>query len=64
MLILVDKLAKEENVNKQYVKLDNDIKELKSDVKVLAEVMKKGFESVGKRFEDMQKYMNTRFEDM
>jgi len=59
VLILVEKLAKEEDVNKQYEKLDDDIKELRSDVKVLAEVMKKGFESVDKRFEDM----NKRFEE-
>ena len=60
VLILVEKLAKEEDVNKQYEKLDDDIKELRSDVKVLAEVMKKGFESIDKRFESVDK----RFEDM
>ena len=71
VLILVEKLAKEEDVNKQYEKLDDDIKEVRSDVKVLAEVMKKGFESVDKRFEEqnqriieLREDMNKRFEMM
>ena len=43
---------------------DHNITELRSDIKVLAETMKQGFESIDKRFEDMYKYMDKRFEDM
>ncbi|NIA30965.1 MAG: hypothetical protein GWP06_13760 [Actinobacteria bacterium] len=43
---------------------DQNITELRSDIKILAETMKQGFESVNKRFEDMYKYMDKRFEDM
>lgn len=43
---------------------DNNVIELRSDIKVLAETMKQGFESIDKRFEDMYKYMDKRFEDM
>ena len=35
-------------------------KEIKSDIKILAEVLKKGFEDINQRFEDI----NKRFEDM
>ncbi len=49
----------------------NEALVIKSDIKVLAEVMKKGFENVdkrfediNKRFEDMQRYMDKRFEDI
>ena len=48
---------------------EQNILEIKSDIKVLAEIMKQGFESmdkrfeaVDKRFEDMYNYMNKRFE--
>ncbi|NIA30964.1 MAG: hypothetical protein GWP06_13755 [Actinobacteria bacterium] len=43
---------------------DQNITELRSDIKIIAETMKQGFESVNKRFEDMYKYMDKRFEDM
>lgn len=57
---------------------DQNITEFRSDIKVLAETMKLGFEaiekrfqavdkrfeSVDKRFEDMYRYMDKRFEDM
>ncbi|NIA29482.1 MAG: hypothetical protein GWP06_06165 [Actinobacteria bacterium] len=57
---------------------DQNIAEFRSDIKVLAETMKLGFESVDKRFEtvekrfesidkrfeDMYRYMDKRFEDM
>ena len=52
--------------------------EIRSDIKILAEIVKQGFErmdkrfeavdkrfeAVNKRFEDMHKYMDKRFEDM
>ncbi len=45
--------------------------EIRSDIKILAEIVKQGFErmdkrfeAVDKRFEDMHKYMDKRFEDM
>ncbi|NIA30048.1 MAG: hypothetical protein GWP06_09080 [Actinobacteria bacterium] len=50
---------------------DQHITELKSDVKILAETMKKGFEAidkrfeaVDKRFEDLYRYMDKRFESV
>ena len=57
---------------------EQQIKDIRSDIKVLTETMKQGFEAiekrfeavdkrfeaVDKRFEDMYNYMNKRFEDM
>jgi len=40
---------------------DQNISDLRSDIKVLAETMKQGFEAVDKRFEDMYKYIDKRF---
>ena len=45
----------------------NDIVELKSDVRIIAETVKQGFELMEKRFEDMNKRfddVNKRFDDM
>ena len=49
---------------------DQNMIELRGDIKILAETMKQGFETmdkrfeaVNKRFEDMYAYMNKRFED-
>ena len=48
---------------------DQNVQEIRNDIKLLTEAMKKGFESVDKRFEavdkrfeDMFNFMNTRFE--
>jgi len=42
--------------------LDNKLEELKSDVKVLAEVMREGFRQIDKRFEELTHQMDKRFE--
>ncbi len=42
--------------------LDNKLEELKSDVKVLAEVMREGFRQIDKRFEELTYQMDKRFE--
>ena len=38
--------------------------EVKNEIKLLAETMKQGFKAVDRRFEDQYKYMDKRFEDM
>jgi len=41
---------------------DQNIAELRSDIKLIAETMQQGFEAIDKRFEDIFKYMDKRFE--
>ena len=43
---------------------DQNVQEIRNDIKLLTEAMKRGFESVDKRFEDMLNYTNRRFESM
>ena len=38
--------------------------EFRGDIRILAETMKRGFETIDKRFEDTYKYMDKRFEDI
>ncbi|MDY6968332.1 MAG: hypothetical protein SVR08_06730 [Spirochaetota bacterium] len=48
-------------------KIEDEDNEIKSDIKILAEVMKKGFDDINLRFEDMNKRVediNNRFEHM
>ena len=56
-IIVGEKLTKLEEVEKEQ-------EETKSDIKMLIEVVKQGFEDVNKRFEDLYSYMDKRFEDM
>ena len=56
-LLLSEKLKKVEEFEE--VK-----EETKSDIKMLIEVVKQGFEDVNKRFEDLYRYMDKRFEDI
>lgn len=47
-------------------KIEDEDNEIKSDIKILAEVMKKGFDDINLRFEDMNKRVediNNRFND-
>ncbi len=53
VLLLSENIVRKESYEKQQL-------EIKSDIKILAESQKQGFEQVDKRFEDM----NNRFEDM
>ncbi len=53
MVLLVENVVRKEEYGQE-------VSEIKSDIKVLAEVMKQGFEDVNKRFEDV----NKRFDDM
>ena len=50
-----------ENIVKKSV-YEQKVLEISSDIKLLTETMKRGFESVDKRFEDMYNYMNKRFD--
>ena len=52
-LIVAEKIEKVEDIEETQT-------DIRSDIKVIAEVMKKGFEDMNQRFEDM----NQRFEDM
>ncbi len=52
-LIVAEKIEKVEDIEETQA-------DIRSDIKVIAEVMKKGFEDMNQRFEDM----NQRFEDM
>ncbi len=60
VLILAEHVVSKEKHGYEYQALRDDIAEVKSDVKVLAETMRQGFESIDKRFVDF----NQRFEDM
>lgn len=65
MVILVESLAKKGEINKQrYEELISAIKEVQSDIEVLAEVMKKGFEDVNHRFEEQNQRIIKLREDM
>ena len=60
VLLLTDNLVKSDTYHE-------DIVELKSDVRIVAETMKQGFAQTDRRFEDMNNRfedMNKRFEDM
>jgi hypothetical protein len=45
-------------------KTDDDQPLTKGDFKIFVEMINKRFEAIDKRFEDMQKYMDKRFEDI
>ena len=53
VLIIAEHVVSKEKQNSEFQFLRNDMTELKSDVRVLAETMNKGFESNDKRFEDI-----------
>ncbi|GAG57207.1 unnamed protein product [marine sediment metagenome] len=57
VLLLTENIVRKESYQAQQL-------EIKSDIKILTEIQKQGFEQVDKRFEDMFKYMDKRFEDM
>ncbi len=60
VLLLSENIVRKESYQTQHL-------EIKSDIRILAESQKQGFEQVNKRFEDMNnrfKDMNNRFEDM
>ena len=57
VLLLSENIVRKESYQTQQL-------EIKSDIKILAESQKQGFEQVDKRFEDMFRYMDKRFEDM
>ena len=55
--ILINNIFKREDI-------DQHLRVLGNDIKVISETIKIGFEKVDKRFEDMYKLMDKRFEDM
>jgi hypothetical protein len=55
IVLLTENIVKKESYDKEQY-------EIKSDIKILAELVKQGFERMDKRFEDMQIQMNKRFE--
>ena len=69
IVLLTENIVRKESYNREQ-------HEIRSDIKILAEIIKQGFErmdkrfeavdkrfeAVDKRFEDMQKYMDKRFE--
>ena len=60
ILLLTDNLVKKDQ-------FENNITELKSDVRLVVESMKQGFAAMDKRFEDMNKRfddVNSRFDDV
>ncbi len=60
IVLLIDNVVKKSNY-------DQNLLEVKSEIRLLAETMKEGFKSIDKRFEDINKRfedMNKRFEDM
>ena len=64
VLLLTENIVRKESYEKQQL-------EIKSDIKILAESQKQGFDLMDKRFEDinnrfsdMNNSMNSRFEDM
>ncbi len=60
LTLLMDNIAAKQDMDHQFA-------EVKSDIRILAETMKQGFEQVNKRFEAVDKRfedMNKRFEDM
>lgn len=52
----------EERIEKDEAKEEFNL--LRSEIKILAETMKMGFERTDKRFEDLIHYIDKRFEDM
>ena len=57
VLLLTENIVRKESYQAQQL-------EIKSDIKILAEGQKQGFEQVDKRFEDMFRYMDKRFEQV
>lgn len=60
ILLLTDNLVARE-------RYDQDVSEIKSDVRVIADTMKQGFEEMNRRFEGIAKRfedMNRRFEEL
>ncbi|MBA7553491.1 hypothetical protein ES705_46083 [subsurface metagenome] len=57
VLLLTENIVRKESYQAQQL-------EIKSDIKILTEIQKQGFEQVDKRFEDMFKYMDKRFEEV
>ncbi|MCK4542875.1 MAG: hypothetical protein KAU17_11630 [Spirochaetales bacterium] len=57
ILLLTENLVRKESYEKEQY-------EIKSDIKILAELVKQGFERMDKRFEAMQIHMDKRFEAM
>ncbi len=57
VLLLSENIVRKESYQAQQL-------EIKSDIKILAEGQKQGFEQVDKRFEDMLRYMDKRFEQV
>jgi len=54
----------EKTVRDEIVKILPSTVVTREDLRLAIESMDKRFEAVGKRFEDLQKYMDKRFEDM
>ena len=57
VLLLTENIVRKESYEKQQL-------ETKSDIKILAESQKQGFDLMDKRFEDMLRYMDKRFEQV
>ena len=60
VLLLADRLVHRDTY-------DRDVGEIKSDIRIIAESMKQGFENMNVRFDDMNRRfedMNHRFDDM
>ena len=56
-LLLSEKLTKIDEIEEAQ-------EETKSDIRILIEVLKQGFENMNRRFEDLQRYMDKRFDMM
>ena len=57
ILLLTENIVRKESYEKEQL-------EIKSDIRILAEVVKQGFERMDKRFESMQIQMDKRFEQV
>ena len=57
IVLLTENILKKESYEKEQL-------EIKNDIKTLTELMKQGFESVDKRFEELQHQMDKRFEGL
>ena len=57
VLLLSENIVRKESYETQQL-------EIKSDIKILAESQKQGFDLMDKRFEDMLRYMDKRFEQV
>jgi replicative DNA helicase len=55
IVLLTENIVRKDSYEKEQL-------EIRSDIKILAEIVKQGFEHTDKRFEDMQKLMNKHFE--